>query len=402
MKFEINSGCLTTVIKAVKTGGHISDILWIKADNKGIQIKVPTREELTVSLRINNTEQTDLKYVCYEPGFIKVNTAALNNILKKCEASQSVLIHHIATNIIAVLSQDVEAMVTLEYCNSVMTSVALDKPEQMFAVERDVFVDSVRAVNFAKGHNPIKPYFNGIFVEASKNKLRCFAGMGSFFAIKETKSKLLQSNEQINIFLPGTSIGCIVTAFSALSTPVLECKLFCKGEICVLSSGYLELRIEKILILNFPGINEYLMYDFPNKLCVRMSDLRTVIKSIQAAADNAHKHGDNSLCVVDITVDTNAGNMLLTWGAVARGNIPLTVNTVFQTDKGGIIELRSDIKNLSLICKSWRTSEEITIFYDKNKMPIVVRPSNKEATLENESDAVLSSMCKKKMPNDNS
>lgn len=400
MKFEINAGCLKTTIKALTTGGRGSDILWLNANNKGIQIRVPTREELKVSVRINNIEPTDVGYRCHEPGCVKVRAVDLNNILRQCKASQTVLIHHhTTTSMVSVLNQDIEVMIPAEEGNQLWSLASLDKPEQKFTVERDVFVNTMYSVRFAMSHEIVRPQFCGICIEASKNTLRCSAGIGSFFASKETRSKLLQNTNLIKLFLPNIRVNCILASLTALSSPILECKLFCEGTICLLTSGCLEIRIEDMPRNDFPKVSVVLEKDFSNKLCVRMSDLRPVIKSIQAVHDNAYKQGDNSLCIVDITVDANTGNMLLTWGAVARGSIPLTANTIFQNDNGSIIELRAAINNLSLICKSWRISGEITIFCDTNDTPILVKPRNKEAVRENEPDAVLSSTCKKKMSN---
>lgn len=402
MKFEVNSGCLKTAIKALTTGCPGLDILWLNADNKGIQIRVSTREKQGVSVRINNIEHTGVGYICHESGCVKVQVVDINGTLRQCEASQTVLInHHAAVNKVSVLSKDVEVMIPAEYGNQIWSLDGLDKPEQIFAVERDVFVNTMYSVRFAMGHDIVSPHYCGICVEASKNKLQCSAGIGSFFALKETKSKLLYTNNLINLLLPNTSISCILALLSALSSSILECKLYYEGTICLLNSGCLEIRIEDIPRNKFPEVSVVLQKDFPNKLCVSMSDLRTVIKSIQAANDNARKQGDKSLCIVNTIVDTNAGNMLLRWGAVERGKVLLTPNTTLQNDKGGVIDISSQIKNLSLICKSWRTSEEITIFCDTNKKHIVVKPSNKEEVRENEPDAVLSSTYKKKMPTEN-
>lgn len=396
MKFEINSGCLTAVIKALVNGCRSTDILWLNADNSGIEIRLPKREELGVSVRINNTEHTDLEYICHESGFATIRAADLNSILQQCAASRSVLICHPAeTDTVSVLNHGIEVMLRVEYCNPVLPLVALDEPEQIFTVERDIFINTMSVVRFAMCHNTTWPKFCGIHVESSRGKIQCVAGTCGFFAIKEAISKLLQSNKQINIFFPGTSIGCIVAAFSALSSPTLECKLYCEGTICLLTSGFLEIRIEDIPNEGFPHFNMGLINGCSNKLCIRMSDLRPITKRIQAAINNAYKHGDNRLSFVDVAVDTNAGNMLLSWGATARGKIPLTLNTVVSSIES-VFEFSSGIDVLNLICKSWRTSGEITIFYNADK-PLFIKLSD-EAVRENDPDVVICSAITKKIP----
>ena len=387
MKFEINVGQFRTLLKPILGNSNYGkDILQVTADDDGLKFKVE-QGDVTVLLIMNNKNNEVLQYNCIEKGCGAVNIHDLAVFLKPIPADTKVLIafptHLTLTAIPA--SEKIEIGPSIEYA---VTANELPTCKfKQFNVQRKPFINALKAIRFAIGHEYTKPYYHGIFIIVSKGKLCCFAGNGSLFAVKYVKINRIKTESSKKLFLPTRSVNSIISSFDAASSKNISVSVGGDLKTCLLKSGDLELAVENIIRPDFAEIDNVLSYRFPHRLCFNIKDLKQPIALITGAAKIDKTFFQQP---VDIDIINGTGEMLLRYGSATQSVVSLNISSVIPDTKDKPLRLSCSSFPLAAICDNWPDQTLIEIHCEINSIrPILAEPKYKENILSNRPDVIL-------------
>jgi len=395
MKFEVNVKHFKKLFRPLLNSKYNRETLQINSDTGGLRVKV-IRGDVTAQLDLQAQMHQDLKYKCIEGGHGAVNIKSLVWFLKSFLPNETVLLDFPARMSMATTPEcNTEVEISIEYAVANNKSLPYSTGKSKFCLDRKSFIDAIKAICFVLGKDR-NNYYQGIFFEVSEDNIRCHAGTGFLFAIKNIKCERKKAKKKITFVLPKASLDCISSSLEAVSSPSVTIELFSKGEICLLTSGNLTIRVDNIQPAAPIQIDKVLTYHYPDKLCINISDLKYPIASIRAAAK---KETEPFPRPVDINIDSESGKMYFKYeGSASLSVAPLTIDSIIPAATSSPLKLRCQWNYLAELYNRWANQTAITIICEINTTQMfVAKPKHPESVRSDEPDIIFFTATKPKI-----
>ncbi len=325
MKFQVQAGEFTRSLKpsvdiATKNTKKEFDyafLLSIQATNEGIIASSYGGTACAISV-INDECFGNIKYVCEEAGSVVVNA---NNFLGYIEAFPSTSIIDISvsngsveiTSDVSLKKSKKKAKYSMPRENKEIRIPNISNNfDKSININRSVFVDGMKKVNFAIGFEDNQPYYKCQLLEITENKVRFVSGTGGRFAIKDVRGdKIVDCKEDtISFLFPKENIGNIIKiAADSSDEKILIKESEAQMKEIIPAQIIIEFKNTKIIILEldsatkYADMDKFLSYDYPYQISCNMEDWEGKLKGVKNTFNHSFKDLDE-IHNTDIVLNT--------------------------------------------------------------------------------------------------
>jgi len=283
-----------------------------------------------------NVSSKELKYECISEGKVIVNAIKLIGTLKAFLYEQEVIVDDSTGQLMVSLSnvkEDDEQYQTIPLVNIEEKPIPVaDTYEKSITVNKEIFVDGLKRVEFAVGFEESKPYFECIMFIATPNKLRFASGIGARFAVRDAEGIFEEIKGTTQILFPKNNISNIINVLDNAPVQNITIKESINKEntpdqIVIRFGENTLLLLGLDTSIKYYDMDKILKYNYPNKISTELSDWNYIMGGINATFDEDMKR-ENEVHNTNVSINSKIGKLLVETSSIMKAKRKIDIKEI--------------------------------------------------------------------------